>query len=205
MPKPSALAVALRLAPSINNAIWPSEDIDIKSTSATRKHVPGLIGRRQGKHRRAIASLLPIELGSLRPKRAGDPRGDPSWRRSSEAKEAARLRTGRPLRFSSFPVCVCQPADQTRTSGLRRLGKRLAHGLAQVRAQSGPVDSCRRVFLGFAKPDRRIAEPHSHWGCDAGHDFVAEKDRRGPNERAANCVRYIEPDADAQRKVVQQL
>ena len=72
MPKPSALAVALRLAPSINNAIWPSEDIDIKSTSATRKHVPGLTGRRQGKHRRAIASLLPIELGSLRPKRAGN-------------------------------------------------------------------------------------------------------------------------------------
>ena len=33
-----------------------------------------LTGRRQGKHRRAIGSLLPIELGSLRPKRPGDPR-----------------------------------------------------------------------------------------------------------------------------------
>ena len=63
------------------------------------------------------------------------------------AKEAAKLRTGRPLRFSSFPVCVCQPADQTRTSGLRRLGKRLAHGLAQVRAQSG---ARRIVSAGFS-------------------------------------------------------
>ena len=35
-----------------------------------------LTGRRQGKHRRAIASLLPVELGSLRPERAGDPRAD---------------------------------------------------------------------------------------------------------------------------------
>jgi len=145
MPKPSALAVALRLAPSINNAIWPSEDIDIKSTSATRKHVPGLIGRRQGKHRRAIASLLPIELGSLRPKRAGDPRGDPSWRRSSEAKEAARLRTGRPLRFSSFPVCVCQPAGQTRTSGaLLFFGLQLHRGLRLRSRPRGP--KCRRRF-----------------------------------------------------------
>src|SRR6266436_1990242 len=49
-----------------------------------------------------------------------------------------------------------------------------------------PIDFQPRLF---AKPDRRIAaEPHSQSGRDAGHDFVAEKDRRGPNERAANRV-----------------
>src|SRR5882672_5193430 len=47
-----------------------------------------------------------------------------------------------------------------------------------------PIDLQPRLF---AKPDRRIAaEPHSQSGRDAGHDFVAEKDRRGPIERAAN-------------------
>jgi hypothetical protein len=49
-----------------------------------------------------------------------------------------------------------------------------------------PIDLQPRLF---AKPDRRIAaEPHSQSGRDAGHDFVAEKDRRGPIERAANRV-----------------
>src|SRR6266849_1827427 len=47
-----------------------------------------------------------------------------------------------------------------------------------------PIDLQPRLF---AKPDRRIAtEPHSQSGRDAGHDFVAEKDRCGPLERAAN-------------------
>ena len=83
------------------------QNIDIKSTAATRKHVPGLTGRRQGKHRRAIASLLPVELGSLRPKRAGDPRGDPSWRRSAEAKEAARTQNRAAPAFFLIPgVCL---------------------------------------------------------------------------------------------------
>ena len=47
-----------------------------------------------------------------------------------------------------------------------------------------PIDLQPRLS---AKPDRRIAaEPHSQSGRDAGHDFVAEKDRCGPIERAAN-------------------
>src|SRR5882762_272339 len=53
-----------------------------------------------------------------------------------------------------------------------------------------PIDLQLRLF---ANPDCRIAaEPHSQSGRDAGRDFVAEKDRRGSIERAANRLEFGE-------------
>src|SRR5712691_1037665 len=77
---------------------------------AFRKHAPGpdRAMSRESQHRWAIASLLPIELGSLRPKRAGDPRAVP--------RRAARFVSGRLL--------ALEPADRTLTCGLARLSKR---------------------------------------------------------------------------------
>src|SRR6266436_2635165 len=72
---------------------------------AFRKHAsgPDRAMSRESQHRWAIASLLPIELGSLRPKRAGDPRAVP--------RRAARFVSGEAGLRS-------EPADQTLTSGL---------------------------------------------------------------------------------------